>query len=106
MKVANRIPWNSLAAGLERNDSYRRRTECPKGGPSEKKGVDRVMVDVEWHIWKELIYVFTTLFFFSFLKFPYHDKNVVLKIINNSGSEKSSESPPLTKDISGRGIRR
>ena len=58
MKVANRIPWNSLAAGLERNDSYRRRTECPKGGPSEKKVFDKVMVDVEWHIWKELrIYV-------------------------------------------------
>lgn len=41
--------------------------------------------------------------FFSFLKFPYHD-NAFLKIII-SGSEKSSESPPLTKDISGRGIR-
>lgn len=59
MKVANRIPRNSLAAGLERNDLYRkRRTECPNGGPSEEKGFDRVMVDVECHIWKELrIYV-------------------------------------------------
>lgn len=59
MKVANRTPWNSLAAGQERSDSYRRRRPaCPKGGPSGKKGFDRVMVDVEWHIWKELrIYV-------------------------------------------------
>lgn len=59
MKVANRIPRNSLAAGLERNDSYRRRrTQCPNGGPSEIKGFDSVVVDVEWHIWKQLrIYV-------------------------------------------------
>ena len=28
-----------------------------RGGPSEKKVFDKVMVDVEWHIWKELIYV-------------------------------------------------